>query len=105
MQIGVVAGTVVANHKDARLTGYKFNIVRVVDLDGKPSGGYVVAVDAVGVGPGEYVLYATGSSARQTDSTEGKPVDATIMAIVDTWEVEGITKYTKSAPLETLSEE
>lgn len=104
MQIGVVAGTVVANQKDARLTGYKFQIVRQVDLEGTPSGGYVVAVDAVGCGPGEYVMYATGSSARQTDSTEGKPVDATIMAIVDMWEVDGTTKYTKSAAL-SLSEE
>jgi microcompartment protein CcmK/EutM len=53
----------------------------------------------VGVGPGEYVLYATGSSARQTDSTENRPVDATIIAIVDMWEVDGEVLYQKDAPL------
>ena len=98
MLIGVVSGTVVSNQKDPRLVGFKFQIVRQVDLEGKPSGAYVVAVDSVGVGPGEYVLYATGSSARQTDSTEGRPVDATIMAIVDMWEVDGGIKYQKDVP-------
>lgn len=104
MQIGVVAGTVVSSQKDPRLSGYKFQIVRVVDLDGKPSGGYIVAVDTVGVGPGEYVLYATGSSARQTDATENKPVDATIMAIVDMWEVDGTIKYSASVPVGAFEE-
>ena len=104
MQIGVVSGTVVSNQKDARLNGYKFQIVRQVDLEGQPSGGYVVAVDTVGVGPGEYVLYATGSSARQTDATENRPVDATIMAIVDMWEVDGTIKYTKSVPVAVAEE-
>jgi microcompartment protein CcmK/EutM len=46
-----------------------------------------VAVDAVGAGAGEVVLYATGSSARQTGLTDGRPVDAVIMAIVDEYDV------------------
>lgn len=99
MHLGVVSGTVVSNHKDPRLTGYKFLIVRQVNLKGEPTAAYVVAVDAVGVGPGEYVLYATGSSARQTDSTEGRPVDATVIAIVDMWEIEGQVVYQKDVPL------
>jgi microcompartment protein CcmK/EutM len=99
MQLAIVSGTVVSNQKDPRLTGYKFLVVRQVNLKGEASGGYVVAVDTVGVGPGEYVLYATGSSARQTDSTENRPVDATIMAIVDMWEVDGQVLYQKDAPL------
>jgi microcompartment protein CcmK/EutM len=41
------------------------------------------------------VLYASGSSARQTELTSERPVDAVIMAIVDTWEVDGATIYTK----------
>ena len=49
--------------------------------------GDVVAVDAVGAGAGEVVLYATGSSARQTGLTDGRPVDAVIMAIVDEYDV------------------
>lgn len=99
MQLGIVSGTVVSNQKDPRLTGYKFLVVRQVNIKGEATGGYVVAVDAVGVGPGEYVLYATGSSARQTDSTENRPVDATIMAIVDMWEVDGHVLYQKDVPL------
>lgn len=49
----------------------------------------MVAVDAVGAGVGEVVLYATGSAARQTRMTHERPCDAVIMAIVDTWEVGG----------------
>ena len=55
----------------------------------------VVAVDAVGAGVGEGVRYASGSSARQTGVTQNRPCDAVIMAIVDTWEVNGETVYVK----------
>jgi len=51
--------------------------------------GYVVAVDSVGAGVGEVVLYATGSSARLTAVTKDRPVDAVIMGIVDCFDVEG----------------
>ena len=54
-----------------------------------------VAVDAVGAGVGEVVLYASGSSARQTQATNNRPVDAVIMAIVDTWEIGRETRYKK----------
>ena len=58
----------------------------------------VVAVDAVGAGVGEVVLYyASGSSARQTKITKDRPVDATIMAIVDQVETGGHGRYDKSA--------
>jgi len=52
-------------------------------------------VDAVGAGVGEMVLFASGSSARQTAATDNKPVDAVVMAIVDSWEIEGDEKYRK----------
>jgi microcompartment protein CcmK/EutM len=55
----------------------------------------VVAADAVGAGVGEVVLYATGSSARQTEMTKDRPCDAVIMAIVDTWEIGGTEVYRK----------
>jgi microcompartment protein CcmK/EutM len=71
-------------------------LVRTVDENKKPTGATVVAADAVGAGVGEYVLYASGSSARQTARTDQRPVDAVIMAIVDQWEVGGETKYLKS---------
>ena len=58
-------------------------------------GGIAVAVDAVGAGLGEVVLYASGSSARQTQVTQNRPVDATIMAIVDAVSVDGENRYVK----------
>jgi len=81
--LGKVIGTVWATRKDENLTGMKFLIVRHVDLDYRLKDQYVVAVDSVGAGVGEVVLVASGSSARQTDVTKNKPVDAVIMAIVD----------------------
>jgi microcompartment protein CcmK/EutM len=81
--LGKVTGTVWATRKDENLTGMKFLIVRHVDLDYRLKDQYVVAVDSVGAGVGEVVLVATGSSARQTEVTRNKPVDAVIMAIVD----------------------
>ncbi len=64
-------------------------------IDAQVQSEYVVAVDAVGAGPGEYVLYAGGSSARQTAATHNRPVDSVVMAIVDSWEVAGVEKYKK----------
>ena len=95
MLIGQVVGTVVATRKDEKLEGLKLQVVKVVDLDGKPTGAYVVAIDSVGAGSGDVVLYATGSSARQTPVTKDRPVDAVIMAIVDSIEVNGTTRYMK----------
>ena len=96
MLLGKVVGTVVATRKEPTLEGSKLLVVRGLDLDGKPTATLVVAVDAVGAGVGEWVLYASGSSARQTEVTKDRPVDATIMAIVDTLEVGGETKYVKA---------
>lgn len=95
MQLGKVIGTVVATKKDEKLEGLKLQIVKHVDVDGKPMNSFVIAVDSVGAGVGEIVLVAAGSSARQTTITEGKPVDAIIMAIVDELEINGETKYAK----------
>ena len=95
MQLCKVAGTVVATRKEPSLDGLKLMLVRQVDTDGRETGGFVIAADAVGAGPGELVLVAAGSSARQTTATANRPVDAVIMAIVDTWEVGGETKYRK----------
>jgi ethanolamine utilization protein EutN/carbon dioxide concentrating mechanism protein CcmL len=96
MLIGKVVGTVVATQKDERMANLRFMIVRQVSVDAKETGSYVVAIDAVGSGVGEYVLYASGSSARQTTVTDKRPCDAVIMAIVDTWEVDGQVRYQKA---------
>lgn len=96
MILARVIGTVVASAKSAKTDGLKMLILQPLDLDGQPKGQYLVAFDAVGAGEGEVVLYVTGSSARQTPSTEGRPADATIFAIVDTWDVGGQVKYDKA---------
>lgn len=95
MLIGRVIGTVVATKKDPELEGLKLLVVKGADPDGKASGGVVVAADSVGAGVGELVLYAAGSSARQTVQTKDRPVDHVVMAIVDTIEVEGTVRFDK----------
>ena len=95
MLIGKIVGTVVATIKDEHLVGMRFHVVESVGVDGKPTGTSVIAVDAVGAGVGEIILYATGSSARQTVLTKDRPVDAVIMAIVDHLEVDGELRYVK----------
>jgi microcompartment protein CcmK/EutM len=96
MYLGKVVGTLVATQKEASLDGLKFLVVRRLTVDNEDERGYVVAADAVGAGLGEVVMVATGSSARQTTMTNNRPCDAVIMAIVDSWEVDGKEKYNKS---------
>ena len=96
MLIGRVTGTLVASRKDEGFVGQKFLVVREIGVDGTDSGGHVVAVDSVGAGVGEVVLWASGSSARQTEATRDRPCDAVIMAIVDSWEVNGEEVYRKT---------
>ena len=95
MTLAKVVGTVVSTQKESSMDGMKFLLLNKVDLDGKEADGFVVAVDAVGAGVGEMVLYASGSSARQTIVTDKKPCDAVVMAIVDNWEVSGKLLYKK----------
>jgi microcompartment protein CcmK/EutM len=94
--IGKVVGTVVASRKEEELVGLTFLAVAPMDpATGAVKSGGVIAVDAVGAGVGEVVLYASGSSARQTTITQNRPVDATIMAIVDTLVVHDEVLYQK----------
>lgn len=95
MLIGEVVGSVVSTKKDEQLESFKLLVVQVRDHENRPKDQYVVAVDSVGAGPGDIVLYATGSSARQTTITKDKPCDAVVMAIVDSWDVQGANVYEK----------
>jgi microcompartment protein CcmK/EutM len=95
MVLGKVIGTLVASRKEPTLEGLKLLVVRACDVDGNPTGATAIAVDAVGAGVGEVVLYAAGSSARQTQTTRDRPVDATIMAIVDEIAVGNERRYVK----------
>ena len=96
MLIGRVVGNVVASQKAESLEGLKFLVVREMNVEAEETDGYVVAADAVGAGLGDVVLYATGSSARQTPLTDKRPADAVIMATVDSWEVGGELRYDKA---------
>jgi microcompartment protein CcmK/EutM len=91
MILGRVIGTVWATRKDEQLTGMKLQLVREVNLDLSPTSNFVVAVDSVGAGVDEIVLVAQGSSARQTEITHNKPVDAVITAIIDKLDVQEST--------------
>ena len=93
MLLGRVVGTLVASRKDEGLEGQKFLVVRELGVDGAETGSQVVAADSVGAGVGEVVLWASGSSARQTERTRDRPCDAGVMAIVDSWEVGGSEIY------------
>jgi len=96
MVLSRVTGTVVSTMKEPRLEGMKFLLLEKLDpstMKGKKD--FVVAMDAVGAGPGEVVFYVSGSSSRQTDVTSGKPSDATIIAIVDTVEFQDKLVYEK----------
>ncbi len=91
MKIGKVVGNVVATRKDERLRGLKLLLVQTYKIDKKSgesatlkeTSDYVVAIDTVEAGAGEIVLLVSGSSARQTDKTNGKPVDAAVIGILE----------------------
>ncbi|HYN00877.1 MAG TPA: EutN/CcmL family microcompartment protein [Vicinamibacteria bacterium] len=92
MFLAKVIGNVVATQKDPKLQGSKLLLVQpYVTRDGAlvASGSSIVAVDVLGAGNGECVLFTQGSSARLTPSTREAPIDAVIVGIVDTVEVEG----------------
>jgi len=95
MKIGKVVGSVVATQKDEKLTNLKLLVVQVHSHENEATAEYVVAVDVVQAGLGDLVLYATGSSARQTTLTEDRPCDAVIMAVVDSWDLGGENVYEK----------
>jgi microcompartment protein CcmK/EutM len=101
MQLGRVRGTVVATRKDENLIGLRFLLVEELDARLAGTGRFVVAADAVGAGSGEVVLYASGSSARLTEITRDRPVDAVISAIVDTVDADGEIVYSKSGSSST----
>ena len=96
MLIARVIGTTISTIKDEKLVGGKLLILQQTDEFGNPGGKPFVAVDSVDAGIGDLVLTASGSSARQTSQTKDRPVDAVIMAVMDTLEVMGEVTFRKS---------
>jgi len=95
MQLARVVGSVVSTRKEESIQGLKLLVCRPLDEEGRETGTAVVSADAVGAGPGEVVLIAAGSSARQTAVTDKRPIDSVILAIVDSWYVGDAVKYKK----------
>ncbi|QRN83257.1 EutN/CcmL family microcompartment protein [Chloroflexota bacterium] len=95
MLIAKVIGTTVSTIKDEKIVGLKLLIVRQADENGEPFGKPYVAMDTVNAGVGDLVLTAAGSSARQTTITKDRPVDAVIMAMIDSLEVDGKVTFEK----------
>ncbi len=99
MFLAKVEGSVVATKKDAQMAGRKLLLVRPQLVDDKdptkfrPGVNTIVAVDSVGAGLGEMVLFCQGSSARLAPSLKDAPVDAVIIGIVDTVDVLGQQIY------------
>jgi len=92
MFIGKIIGNVVSTQKNEKFRGMKLLLVQpYITKEGRlqTSGSSVVAVDSVGAGVGECVLFTQGSSARLTPTTKDAPVDAVIVGIVDVIELEG----------------
>jgi microcompartment protein CcmK/EutM len=97
MVLARVKGTVVCTHKPSSMEGLKLLLLEKIDaVSLKGKGDYVVGIDSVGANAGEIVFYVTGSSARMTAVTKGKPSDATIIAVVDAIEKDGEYTYQKS---------
>jgi ethanolamine utilization protein EutN len=93
MFLAKVIGNVVATQKNAKFQGMKLLFLQPYisgEAGLKASGSAVVAVDSVGAGLGECVLFTQGSSARLTPSTKDAPVDCVIVGIVDSVEVNGV---------------
>ena len=88
MLLGRVLGSVVATQKNEKLEGTKLLLVQPLDVDGAARGGAVLAIDGVDAGAHERVLVVTGSSARMASGLKDTPVDAAIVGIIDSVDVE-----------------
>lgn len=87
MQLGRIIGTVVATRKSDSLVGNKLLLTQPIDIDLKPTGKPIVAVDTVGAGIGEIVIYATGTASRNAAEKKNGAIDAAIVGIVDNMDV------------------
>jgi ethanolamine utilization protein EutN len=104
MFLAKVEGAVVATKKDAGMSGRKLLLLRPMLVDDKdptrfkPGANTIVAVDTVGAGLGELVMFCQGSSARLAPGLKEAPVDAVIIGIVDTVDVLGKVIYSGKSP-------
>ncbi|MBN2542311.1 EutN/CcmL family microcompartment protein [bacterium] len=95
MELGKIVGNVVATRKNERLKGYKLLVAEYITPNCELKGAHVVGVDLVDAGVGDIVLIVRGSSARTAEGMTDKPVDGSIVAVVDTIEYKGNITYKK----------
>lgn len=88
MIIGRVVGKVWSTKKDENLNGQKFLVVRPLKNHKEESDKFIVAADGVGAGQGDLVMITQGGAARKAAGSVEVPVDSTIIAIIDSIEVE-----------------
>lgn len=99
MYLGKVIGSIVSTKKDESMKGRKLLMIRPMLVDPqdptkfKPGANTIVAVDTLGAGEGELVMFSQGSSARQAEGLKQLPVDAAIVGLVDTVSIEGKKTY------------
>ena len=90
MNLARVRGTVVATRRTDGIENPRFLLVEDCDQRGGGRNEWLVALDLVGANRGQMVLCAQGSSCRQTEMTEGKPMDCLVVAIVDSMDQSGV---------------
>ena len=88
MQLARVIGDVVATRKDENLSGITLLVVQPLTPERQPAGRPLVAVDSVGAGVGEEVFFVRGKEASFPFHPIEPPVDASIVGIIDHWDVE-----------------
>lgn len=96
MQLGRVCGQIVSTRKASKLEGFKILVVQPISLETfEEKGAPFVSLDTVGAGDGEVVMVVAGSSARQTAATDARPTDSSIIAIIDSVDIDGVRRFEK----------
>ena len=99
MYLGKVIGSVVSTKKEESMKGRKLLMVRPMLVDPedssrfKPGNNTIVAIDTLGAGEDELVMFAQGSSARQAEGLKSIPVDAAIVGLVDSVTIQGTKTF------------
>lgn len=84
MHIGKITGNIVATRKDEKLVGCKLMIIQPLNPKLEPDGKQMIAVDTVGAGIGDIIMYASGTAARIAAKKLDSPIDLSIIGIIDT---------------------
>jgi ethanolamine utilization protein EutN len=87
VQLARVVGDVVATRKEPAFDGVALLVVQPIAADGRPVGRTLVALDSVGAGVGETVFFVRGREASFPFLPAEVAADATIVGIVDHWDV------------------